>query len=196
MSMTFRYCRYDEYCQLTCGYCSARPSLAPSGPTFPPTDSFPPTTYEPSLSPSDYCGDNSFKSAFPMVCFVFASSSACCRSYTSGKGCDKGGVFAPGGECDNMFDTTMCHLFSDLSGQYSGYCARSCLYCGPTPTPTLIPPTPFPSTLKPSTSQVPTAVCNDGFLLRDAKDFLRADSDLPELCATSISRRKDREALF
>ncbi len=72
-------------------------------------------------------------------------------------------------------------------GQYQGFCARSCFYCGPTPTPTLIPPTPAPSTVVPSISQVPTAVCNDGFLQRDAKDFLRDKLGWPELCRTTQS---------
>lgn len=67
-------------------------------------------------------------------------------------------------------------------GQYHGFCARSCAYCGPTGTPTFTPPTLVPSTMVPSTSQIPTALCNDGFLLRDAKKFLRRKLGLPELC--------------
>ena len=73
------------------------------------------------------------------------------------------------------------------AGQYAGFCARSCFYCGPTATPTLIPPTPAPTTLLPTTSQVPTAICNDGFLQRDAKDFLRNDLGWSELCKSSTS---------
>mmetsp|Transcript_19728 Transcript_19728/g.61789 ORF Transcript_19728/g.61789 Transcript_19728/m.61789 type:complete len:417 (+) Transcript_19728:629-1879(+) len=72
-------------------------------------------------------------------------------------------------------------------GQYHGFCARSCAYCGPTGTPTFTPPTLVPSTMVPSTSQIPTALCNDGFLLRDAKKFLRRKLGLPELCVNSWS---------
>lgn len=94
---TFCVSRYDEYCQLTCGFCSAQPTQAPSGPSSPPTNSFSPTTYAPSRHPSEYCGDHDFKSAFPMVCFVFDSTQACCQSFVDDAGCDAGGVFAGGG---------------------------------------------------------------------------------------------------
>ena len=89
--------RYDEYCQLTCGFCSAQPTQAPSGPSSLPTNSFSPTTYAPSKSPSEYCGNHDFKSAFPMVCFVFVSTEACCQSFVDDGGCDAGGVFAERG---------------------------------------------------------------------------------------------------
>jgi len=57
--------------------------------------------YQPTLQPSQYCGNNNFKSAFPMICFVFISSSECCESYKNDGGCGPGGPFALGGneEC-------------------------------------------------------------------------------------------------
>lgn len=155
------YIRYDKYCQRTCGFCSAEPTIASESPAPSPAE------YQPTLYPSGYCGDNNFKSAFPIICFVFFSPSACCESYKKDGGCLVDGVFASG-------------------GHYHGYCARSCLYCGPTAAPTLPRPSPAPSTWKPTSSQAPTANCNDGFLLRDAKDFLRLDLNLSDLCLTLV----------
>mmetsp|Transcript_15038 Transcript_15038/g.46701 ORF Transcript_15038/g.46701 Transcript_15038/m.46701 type:complete len:108 (+) Transcript_15038:180-503(+) len=78
----------------------------------------------------------------------------------------------------------------DWIGHYHGYCRRSCLYCGPTPIPTLPQPSSAPSTRYPTLSQIPTANCDDGFLLRDARDFLRRELNLSGLCAMFVCSAK------